>query len=235
MEYISELIGTFLLVLLGTGCVANIMLKKSGMNGGGAIVAALGWGFAVFIPVSIFAPFSGAHINPVVTLAFAAIGDFAWSMVPLYILCQFTGAFLGSLCVFLFYRDMLNATDDPLLKRWAFCTSAAIYNPIRNFFNEVVCTFILIFSIIGLTKSGLMSSGTSGALVFAVLCGIGMSLGGATGYAMNPARDLAPRFAHWILPIRGKGPSDWKYAWVTLLGPIVGSGAAVLLNSVLPW
>ena len=235
-QFAAEMIGTFFLILLGNGVVANVVLTGTKGNGSGWIVISTAWALAVFVGVVIAAPFSGAHLNPAVTLALAIGQKFSWSLVPLFILAQFLGAMLGTTVVWLMYRDHFNATADPGLKSAAFCTSPAIKNNMSNFFSELVGTFVLIFVIFYFTNAELGSDktpiglGSLGAIPVAFLVwAIGLSLGGTTGYAINPARDLGPRIMHAILPISGKGSSNWAYSWVPVAGPLVGSALAALL------
>lgn len=221
-----EFIGTAILVLFGDGVVASTVLKKSKGENGGWVVITLAWGLAVMLGVFIAGPYSGAHLNPAVTLGLAAAGTFNWSFVLPYIVAQMLGGFVGAVLVYAFYKDHYDATDDPATKLSTFCTIPAIRNYGRNLFSEVVGTFVLVFVILVLaTESNTpeVGMGSLGAFPVAMLIvALGMSLGGTTGYAINPARDLAPRLAHAVLPIRGKGTNDWSYSWVPVLGPIIG-------------
>ena len=221
-----EFIGTAILVLFGDGVVASTMLKKSKGENGGWVVITLAWGLAVMLGVFIAGPYSGAHLNPAVTLGLAAAGTFNWSFVLPYIVAQMLGGFVGAVLVYAFYKDHYDATDDPATKLSTFCTIPAIRNYGRNLFSEIVGTFVLVFVILVLaTESNTpeVGMGSLGAFPVAMLIvALGMSLGGTTGYAINPARDLAPRLAHAVLPIRGKGTNDWAYSWVPVLGPIIG-------------
>ncbi len=235
-QFAAEMMGTFFLILLGNGVVANVVLNGTKGNNGGWMVISTGWALAVFVGVVIAAPFSGAHLNPAVTLALAIAQKFDWAKVPLFILAQFIGAMLGTSVVWLMYRDHFSITPDPGLKSAVFFTSPAIRNKVSNFLSEVIGTFVLIFVIFYFTNAEMGSDktpiglGSLGAIPVAFLVwAIGLSLGGTTGYAINPARDLAPRIMHAILPISGKGSSDWGYAWVPVLGPLVGSALAALL------
>ena len=227
-----ELIGTFVLILLGDGVVACTTLGKSKGFGGGWAVITLGWGFAVMYGVFIAGPYSGAHLNPAVTLGLAAAGSFEWAEVLPYIAAQMIGGFLGALAVYLFYKDHFDATEDADTKLGVFCTMPAIRNVWRNFFCEALATWLLVFVILMFATSGntpTLGMGSLGAFpVTCLIMAIGMSLGGATGYAINPARDLAPRLAHAILPIRGKRSSGWSYSWVPVAGPLVGCLLAAL-------
>jgi len=235
-QFAAEMIGTFVLILLGNGVVANVVLTGTKGNGSGWIVITTGWALAVFVGVVIAAPFSGAHLNPAVTLALAIAQKFSWAQVPLFFLAQFLGAMLGTTVVWLMYRDHFRQTEDAGLKRAAFCTSPAIKNNWGNFFSELTGTFVLIFVIFYFTNAELSTDktpiglGSLGAIPVAFLVwAIGLSLGGTTGYAINPARDLGPRIMHAILPISGKGSSNWNYSWVPVAGPLVGSALAALL------
>ncbi len=224
-ECIFELIGTLVLVLLGDGVCAAVSLNKSKAQGAGWTVIALGWGFAVMTGVLIAGPVSGAHLNPVVTLGLAIAGVFPWASVGGYIAAQMIGGFLGACLVYAFYKDHYDATaDSPDTLLGTFCTMPAIHSPFRNFLCELIATCLLVFVILALGKHG----GTDfGAFpVTCVIMSLGMSLGGTTGYALNPARDLSPRCAHALLPIKGKRDSLWSYAWVPVLGPAAGAALA---------
>jgi glycerol uptake facilitator protein len=234
--FIAELMGTMFLILLGNGVVANVILHETKGNNGGWMVITTGWALGVFVGVVVATPYSGAHLNPAVTIALAIAGKFAWASVPSFILAQFTGAMLGAVLVWLFYKDHFLQTKNPHLKAAVFCTSPAIRNNISNIFSEIVGTFVLIFVIFHFTNADMGSEktpvglGSLGAIPVAFLVwGIGLSLGGTTGYAINPARDLGPRLVHTLLPIPGKGSSDWGYAWIPVIGPIIGSSLAALL------
>lgn len=231
-HFLAELIGTMILILLGDGVVANVLLNKTKGQNSGLIVIATGWAFAVAIPAYIFGTISGAHFNPALTIALAAIGKFPWSEVPVYIIAQFIGAILGATLVWLHYLPHWEATESKELKRAVFCTDPAIKNTFANFISEVIATFILVFAIlgVGLTK---MADGISPYVVALLIWVIGVSLGGTTGYAINPARDLGPRIAHFILPIHGKGDSNWGYAWIPVVGPVLGALAGALAYSAL--
>lgn len=228
-----EFIGTLVLILLGDGVVANVSLNKSKGLGGGWVVVTIAWGLAVMCGVFISGPYSGAHLNPAVTIGLAAAGQFAWSSVPAYIAAQLLGGFCGALLVYLFYKDHFNATaDSPDTLLGIFCTIPAIDHKWRNFFCEALATWVLVFIVLAFATEGNVPEvglGSIGAFpVSMVIIAIGMSLGGTTGYALNPARDIPPRFAHWILPIKGKGGSRWSYGWVPTFGPIAGALAAAL-------
>ncbi len=235
LPYIAEFLGTLLLILLGDGVVANVNLNRSGMKGGGSVQITIAWGLAVMVPAFIFGAASGAHFNPAVTLALAIDGSLAWSMVPGYIIAQMLGAFVGACLVYVMFKDQFDATEDPGTKLGVFSTGPAIPNLPRNVFCEAVATFVLVFAIKGLGQVEGMNGAQGNLLVFGIITSIGMSLGGLTGYALNPARDLGPRIAHALLPIKGKGDSNWGYAWVPVVGPIIGGVVAVLVNMMIPW
>lgn len=239
--FIAEIVGTMLMILLGNGVVANVVLKGTKGNNSGWIVISTGWAFAVFVGVAVAGPISGAHLNPIITLGLALIGKFAWSQVASYVLAQMIGAMLGALLVWLSHRDHFSATEGESDKLACFCTVPAIRNYSSNLMSEIIATFVLIFVIFYIAGPELVMSsdisatiglGTVGALPVAILVwAIGLSLGGTTGFAINPARDLGPRIMHAILPI--KGSSDWSYSWVPLVGPIIGSCLAAALYVVL--
>ncbi len=240
--YVAEFLGTAILILLGDGVVANVVLDRTKGSGGGWIVIAAGWGFAVYVAVLCVQDISGAHINPAVTIGLAAAGSFDWAQVPGFVLAQLLGAFCGACVVFLFYKGHYDVTEDADAKLATFCTTPQIRLPGQNFFSEVVGTFVLVYAVLLMSdpsfalgegtmgqevKVGLGSIGALrvGLIVFA----IGLSLGGTTGYAINPARDLGPRLAHAVLPIRGKRDSDWPYAWIPIAGPVAGGVLAALV------
>ncbi len=235
LVYIAEFIGTCLLILLGDGVVANVTLNKSGMKGAGSIQITFAWGLAVMLPAFIFGASSGAHFNPALTIALAVDGSLAWGLVPGYIIAQFAGAFLGACLVYLLFKDQFDATESAGTKLGVFSTGPSIPNMGRNILSEAVGTFVLVFAIKGLAQAGAVPPGVSNLLVFGIIVSIGMSLGGLTGYAINPARDLGPRLAHAVLPIKGKGDSNWGYAPVVIIGPVIGAVAAVLLYGAIPW
>lgn len=227
--FLAELTGTALLLVLGNGVVANVILDKTKGNNGGLISITFGWAIAVFVGVYAVGPISGAHLNPAVTIALAAIGKFDWAQVPSYLLAQLLGAMLGSFIMWLSYRQHFDATSDQATKLGVFCTSPSISHPFSNVLSELIGTFVFMLAILFITKSD-SSLGSLNALPVALLVlGIGLSLGGPTGYAINPARDLGPRIMHAILPIKGKGDSGWAYSWVPVLGPIIGGVLAALL------
>lgn len=244
--YAAELLATMLLILLGNGVVANVVLNRTKGAGSGWIVITFGWGMAVFVAVFSAAEASGAHINPAVTLAVAVAGDFPWSRVPGYLVMQLGGAFAGALLVFLFYRDHFRATDDPDRKLACFCTTPAVRRRASNVFSEIIGTLVLIIPIFlmrdpvftvvddgGAERLASVGLGTLGALPVGLLVlAIGLSLGGTTGYAINPARDLGPRLAHALLPVPGKRNSDWSYAVIPAVAPLIAGVLAGLVARV---
>ncbi|CDQ38876.1 MULTISPECIES: MIP/aquaporin family protein [Virgibacillus] len=220
-EFLAELIGTMILVIFGGGVVGGVSLKSSKAEGAGWIVVTIGWGLAVALGVYAVGNYSPAHINPAVTLGFAAIGEFPWSKVPMYITAQMIGAIIGAAIVFLNYLPHWKKTDDQAAKLGVFATDPAIRSPFSNLLSEIVGTFVLVMGLLFIGANE-FTEGLNPIIVGVLIIAIGMSLGGATGYAINPARDLGPRIAHAILPIPGKGGSDWGYAWIPVLGPILG-------------
>lgn len=233
LPYIAEFIGTMLLILLGDGVVANVTLNKSGMKGAGSIQITFAWGLAVMIPAFIFGAASGAHFNPALTIALAVDGSLSWGLVPGYIIAQFAGAIVGACLVYALFKDQFDATDDPGTKLGVFSTGPSVPNMPLNILSEAVGTFVLVFAIKGIPASA--APGVEKFMVFGIIVSIGMSLGGLTGYALNPARDLGPRIAHSFLPIKGKGDSNWGYAPVVIAGPVIGAVIAVLLYGAIPW
>ncbi len=239
--FIAEIIGTGFLLLLGLGVVANVVLEKTYGNNGGWISITTAWALAVFVGVMIAGPYSGAHLNPAVTIGLAVSGDFAWTLVPQYILAQFIGAMIGAFLVWLQYRDHFNATEDASSKLGVFCTSPAIENTGGNLFSEIIGTFVLVFGVLYITEGSLgdtdqiIGLGSVGAIPVAfIVWVIGFSLGGTTGYAINPARDLGPRIMHAILPFKSaKRDSNWGYAWIPVVGPIIGAVLAAGLDKLL--
>ena len=231
--FLGELIGTFILVLLGNGVVANVVLNKSKGNNAGWLTIAAGWGIALFVAVYAVAASSGAHLNPAVSVGLAAAGKFAWNDVPIYALGQMLGAMLGALMVWITYRQHFDATTDPNMQLAAFCSAPAIRSPFNNIITEAVGTFMLVFGIM-LIVSPQASLGSLDALPVALLLfGIGLSLGGPTGFAVNPARDLGPRIMHAILPMTNKRDSDWGYAMVPVIGGFIGGLIAAVVYLVL--
>ena len=230
-KFLAEVFGTGALVLLGDGVVAGVLLARSKAQNSGWIVIALAWGLAVFAGVVIAGPISGAHLNPAVTLAVAMNGGIPWSEVPVYWAGEMLGAFLGAVIVFLHYYPHWAETESADLKLAVFSTGPAIRSPLWNFVSEVIGTFVLIFVIFAFANGGKATGLASlGALPVALLVVvIGLSLGGTTGYAINPARDLGPRIAHFLLPIPGKRDSDWSYSWIPVVGPLVGAALAAIV------
>lgn len=251
--FIAEIIGTAILMLFGSGVVANVVLNKTKGNSSGWIVITWGWAMGVFIAVFTVGQFSGAHINPAVTVGLATAGLFDWNMVFPYVLAQVFGGFLGSSFVWLAYKDHFEATEDGPTKLAVFSTAPEIRNYSSNFMTEVIGTFILIFGVLYIAAPGFLNAdgelltsivingeevgfglGALSALPVGLLVlGIGLALGGPTGYAINPARDLGPRIAHAVLPFSNKGSSDWAYSWVPVVAPIVGAVIAAGLYLIL--
>lgn len=240
-EFTAELIGTMLVILLGNGVVANVVLKGTKGNNGGWMVITTGWALAVFVGVVVAGPYSTAHLNPAVTIGLAIAGKFTWIKVAPFILAQIIGSVLGALLVWIVYRDHFNTTEDPDTQLAVFSTAPAIRNTLFNLLSEIVGTFVLVFVVLFFTKADLgedhrtpIGLGSLGALPVAFLVwAIGLSLGGTTGYAINPARDLGPRIAHALLPIKQKGSSNWRYAWIPIIGPFLGAAVAALLYALL--
>lgn len=247
--WLAEFIGTAILILLGNGVVANVVLERTKGHGAGLIVIAAGWGCAVYTAVVCVGEISGAHLNPAVSVGLAAAGKFSWEQVPLYVSAQMAGGFAGAVLVFLFYYPHYGVTDDADAKLATFCNAPAIRSAGFNLLGEVMATFVLVYAVLmfvdpkltlptvattdinaGDIKVGLGTIGAVrvGLLVFA----IGLSLGGTTGYAINPARDLSPRLAHALLPVPGKRDSDWSYSWIPVIGPLIGGLLAALLAGV---
>jgi glycerol uptake facilitator protein len=219
----AEVIGTALLILLGNGVVAGVLLNLSKAQNGGWIVITWGWGLAVMVAVLCVGQFSGAHLNPAVTLGFAVIGNTEWSDVPAYLGGEFVGAFIGAFLVWAAYSNHWKATEDPGLKLAVFCTAPAIRNTVANIVTEIIGTFMLVFGVLAIfADTATAETGLGALLVGLLVLALGLSLGGPTGYAINPARDLGPRIMHAVLPIAGKGSSDWGYAWIPVVAPIAG-------------
>jgi glycerol uptake facilitator protein len=229
--FLGELLGTGLLILLGDGVVAGVLLARSKAENAGWIVITLAWGLAVFVGVVVAGPITGAHLNPAVTLGLAAIGATPWEDVPFYLAGEFAGAFIGALLVYLHYLPHWQVTENADLKLAVFSTGPAIRNTPANFISEFIGTFVLVFVVLTFGNSGDAAGlAALGALPVALLVVvIGLSLGGTTGYAINPARDLSPRIAHAILPIPGKRDSDWGYSWIPVVAPIVGGVVAAFM------
>lgn len=223
----GELIGTAILIIFGAGIGAGASLKKSYSNSPGWIVITIAWGLAVTMAVFAVGSISGAHLNPALTIALALTGDFAWADVPTYIVAQMVGAILGATVIFLHYLPHWKATEDPGTKLGVFATGPAIPHTFSNLLSEIIGTFILVLGImfIGANK---FTEGLNPIAVGLLIVAIGMSLGGTTGYAINPARDLGPRIAHFLLPIPGKGGSNWSYSWIPVVAPILGGSLGAL-------
>jgi glycerol uptake facilitator protein len=225
----AETIGTALLILLGDGVVAAVLLNHSKAQNSGWIVITWGWAIGVMVGVFAVGQFSGAHLNPAVTLGFAIEGRTDWEDVPKYFAGEFSGAFIGAILVYLSYLNHWRPTEDPGLKLAVFCTAPARRNTVTNLITEIIGTFVLVFGVMAFFASkGVAADPLAGLLVALLVLGIGLSLGGPTGYAINPARDLGPRIMHAILPIPGKGPSDWGYAWIPVVGPLIGGALGAL-------
>lgn len=237
IQCVFEFLGTLILVVLGCGVVACVSLRKSKGESAGWIVVTLAWGLAVMCGVLIAGPYSGAHLNPAVTLGLAAAGKFPWTYVIPFIVAQILGGMLGAMLVYVFYKDHFDATEDAESKLGVFSTIPAIRNHSRNLISEIIGTFVLVLVILFIGDEGNSSQvglGSIGALPVALLVvAIGMSLGGTTGYAINPARDLGPRIAHALLPIKGKGSSQWSYSWIPIVGPLLGGVIAALLYCII--
>jgi len=238
-KFIAELVGTMLLIILGDGVVANVLLNKSKGQNSGWVVIATGWAMAVCVGVYAVNPISGGHINPAITISPAVIGKFPWTMAVPYIIAQMIGAFLGGVIVWLAYRRHFEATENSDFKLLVFCTEPAIRDIPANLLTEIIGTFTLVFGVLSMTAPGNLGQGPGlaaalGPLVVTLLIwAIGLSLGGPTGYAINPARDLGPRIAHALLPIPGKRDSDFAYGWVPVVGPIIGGILGAWLYVVL--
>ena len=236
---LAELLGTAILVILGDGVVANVVLQRSKGHDSGWIVITTGWALAVTIAVYSVGSISGAHLNPAVTIGLATIGTFPWSDVTGYVVAQIAGGFLGAIVVWLAYLPHWGATTDGAAKLAVFCTAPAIRNPRANVITEIIGTFVLVLGILAVLSPANLTQGSDWArglgplLVGAIVWSIGLSLGGPTGYAINPARDLGPRLAHAVLPLPNKGDSDWGYAWVPIVGPIIGGVLGALTHQVI--
>ncbi|MEW9501213.1 MIP/aquaporin family protein [Jeotgalibacillus marinus] len=239
-SFLAEIIGTAILIIFGAGVCANVNLKKSFALNGGWIVICLGWGLGVAMAVYAVGQFSGAHLNPAVTFGLAFNGDFAWSEVPLYVTAQMIGAIIGAIIIWVHFLPHWKATEDPATKLGVFSTGPAIPHYFSNVLSEMIGTFILVLGLLSIGANE-FAEGLNPFIVGMLIVAIGLSLGGTTGYAINPARDLGPRIAHFLLPIAGKGDSNWSYAWVPVLGPILGGSLAgvfykaVFTNDYTPW
>ena len=228
LPYISEFLGTMILILLGCGVCCNVNLDKSGMKGGGTVQITFAWGLAVLVPAFIFGEASGASFNPALTIALAVDGSFDWAMVPGYIIAQVAGAFVGAILVYILFKEQFDATEDQGTKLGVFATGPSVPNTALNFLSEAIGTFVLVFAIKGIGNVTGIATGVDKLFVFGII--------GLTGYAINPARDLGPRLAHAILPIKDKGSSNFGYGLIVpIFGPIVGAIVAVLLYGAIPW
>jgi glycerol uptake facilitator protein len=227
--FTGEIVGTAILIILGDGVVANVLLNKTNGFNSGWIVITTGWAMAVFTGVFVSASSSGAHLNPAVTIALAVAGKFSWSLVPEYILAQMLGAMLGAFIVWIAYKQHFDATENAANKLAVFCTGPAIRNPLYNLVTEIIGTLVFVIAVLHIIAPTDTLGSVSALPVAFVVFGVGLSLGGPTGYAINPARDLGPRIMHAILPIKNKGTSDWKHSWIPVFGPIIGAVIAALL------
>ncbi|MBE1555353.1 MIP/aquaporin family protein [Sporosarcina limicola] len=240
--FMGEFVGTMILIIFGGGVVAGVLMKKSKAENSGWIVITIGWGLAVAMGVYAVGSTSGAHLNPAVTMGLASIGEFPWADVPMYILAQMIGAIIGAIIVYFHYLPHWKETEDEAAKLAVFATIPAIRHPLSNLTSEVIGTFVLLLGILAIGAND-FTEGLNPLIVGALIVAIGLSLGGTTGYAINPARDLGPRIAHFFLPIPGKGKSDWGYAWVPIVGPILGGSFGALfyqqvfkgVNSIAFW
>ncbi len=230
--YLAEFLGTMLIILLGEGVVAGVVLKGTKSENAGWLTVCIAWGLAVTMGIYAAGEVSGAHLNPAITIALAATGQFDWNLVIGYCAAQFAGAFAGAVLVWFYYQPYWKNTPDAATKLAVFSTAPAIRNTFSNFMSEVIATMLLVFAIlfIGVNE---FTHGLKPLVVGLLIVSIGLSLGGTTGFAMNPARDLGPRIAHALLPIHGKGSSDWGYAWIPVAGPVVGGIAGALLYTLI--
>jgi|SRR6266850_7749168 len=225
-SFLAEFFGTMLLIILGDGVVAGVILKGTKSENSGWLVIVLGWGLAVTLAIYAVGSISGAHLNPAVTVALALKGDFPWSEAGGYVVAQTAGAFVGAILVWLQYLPHWSRTVDAGTKLAVFCTAPALRNVVSNLVSEIIATMVLVLGLLFLGANH-FADGLNPLIVGALIVSIGLSLGGTTGFAINPARDLGPRIAHAILPIPGKGPSDWSYSWIPVAGPLIGGAAGV--------
>ena len=230
--YLAEFVGTAILILLGNGVVAGVLLKDSKAQNAGWLVITIAWGLAVTFAIYAVGKFSGAHLNPAVSIGLAVAGSFSWSEVPMYILSQVAGAVVGSFLVYLQFLPHWANTSDQGLKLAVFCTAPAIRNTIANLISEIIATAVLILGLLFIGANQ-FAEGLNPLVVGALIVSIGLSLGGPTGFAINPARDFGPRLAHALLPIPGKGNSDWAYSWIPVVGPIIGGALGALVYVLL--
>lgn len=227
--FLAEFVGTTILIIIGNGVVANIVLPGTKGNNGGLISIVLGWTLAVFVAVYITSSSSGAHLNPAVTIALATAGKFSWALVPMYLLAQLLGSMLGAFMVWMVYKDHFNACQSAGDQLACFSTGPSIRRLPQNFIVETIATFIFILGIFYIKPAGVEMGSFSALPVALLVASVGFGMGGPTGWAINPARDLGPRIMHFVLPIKGKGPSDWAYAVIPVLGPIVGGILAAII------
>ncbi len=227
--FFAEFFGTAIILVFGSGVVANVLLSKTKGNNSGWIVITFGWAIGVFTGVLISAPFSGAHLNPAITIALAIARKFSWSMVPAYILAQVLGAMFGSTLAWLAYKKHFDSTGDAGAKLAVFCTIPNIRSYWYNVITEIIGTYVLSLAVLYMAEPEVGLGALNALPVALVVLGIGLSLGGPTGYAINPARDLGPRIMHFMLPIQNKGSSDWGYSWVPVLGPVTGAVCAAIM------
>jgi glycerol uptake facilitator protein len=230
--YLGEFLGTMILVFLGDCVVANVVLDKTKGNGSGWSVIVLGWMVAVMVPVMMFGPMSGAHFNPAVTLGLAMVDKFSWANVPCYMGSQMAGGLVGGILVFIFYRPHFNVTENKDAKLAVFATAPAIRSTVDNLISEFMATFLLVFAVIGAIAFAVPDAVPGPVVVAGIILAMGTALGGTTGYAMNPARDLSPRIAYWLCPIKDKRDADWGYSWIPVVGPLAGGLAAGLAGMV---
>jgi glycerol uptake facilitator protein len=228
-SFLGELIGTALLILLGDGVVANVLLKGTKGNNAGWIVITLGWALAVFVGVVASSPLSDSHLNPAVTIAMAYAGKISWALLPTYIGAQMLGAMIGAFLVWAQYKQHFDSTEDQNIKLGVFCTGPAIRSPFWNTISEIIGTFVLVYAALSLSSPGGQIGSISALPIAAIVAVIGISLGGTTGYAINPARDLGPRIMHCLLPIPNKRDGDWSYAPIPIIGPIIGGLLAAIV------
>ncbi|MGI8951219.1 MAG: MIP/aquaporin family protein [Chitinophagaceae bacterium] len=231
--FMGEVTGTALLIILGDGVVANVALTKTKGYSGGLISVTFGWSMAVFVGVYVSAAASGGHLNPAVTIALAYAGKFNWNDVPAYIIAQFIGAIIGAFLVWLAYKQHFDETEDANIKLGVFCTAPAKRNRLHNFITEFIGTFVFMFAVLSITKSSASLGSLDALPVALVVLAIGLSLGGPTGYAINPARDLGPRIVHFFLPIKNKRDSDWSYSWIPVVAPITGGLLAAIIYQLI--
>ena len=227
--FLAEIIGTAIIIVIGNGVVANVVLPNTKGNNGGLTAIILGWTFAVFIAVYTMGGISGGHFNPVVTISLATAGKFSWVLVPIYLLAQLVGAMLGSFIVWMVYKDHFNDCKDAAAQLACFSTAPSIRNLPQNFIVEALASFVFMIGVFFLKPANVEMGSISALPVALLVAGIGFGMGGPTGFAINPARDLGPRIIHFLLPIKGKGPSDWGYAAVPVFGPIVGGILATII------